>query len=151
MTSPGQNQPADIAELSENLRNVLKLMVREIRRDAERRDNGLSLLQSALLACVDEHPGIGVAELARMQHVRSPTMSGQVKALEAAGLLARTAPDPDDRRRSGLVLSETGQAHLQALRTQRLDWLSQRIARLSPAQMTALAAAIEPLALIARP
>lgn len=151
MTSPEQPQPAAIAELSENLRNVLKLMVREIRRDAERHDNGLSMLQSALLACVDEQPGIGVAALARMQNVRSPTMSGQVKALEAAGMLARAAPDPSDRRRSGLQLTAAGQARLQALRTRRLDWLAQRIARLSPAQMAALAAAIEPLALIARP
>ena len=137
--------------LAENLRNAFKLLMREMRRDAERQDTGLSMLQTMLLAAIAEHPGIGVAELARMQQVRSPTMSAQVKALEAAGLVARAAPDPDDRRRIGLVLSQAGEQHVQALRSQRLDWLAQRVARLAPAQLEALAAAIEPLTLIARP
>jgi DNA-binding MarR family transcriptional regulator len=137
--------------LAEDLRNAFKLLMREMRRDAERQDTGLSMLQTMLLAAIAEHPGIGVAELARMQQVRSPTMSAQVKALEAAGLVARAAPDPDDRRRIGLVLSQAGEHHVQALRSQRLDWLAQRVARLAPAQREALAAAIEPLTLIAKP
>jgi len=137
--------------LAEDLRSAFKHLMREMRRDAERQDSGLSLLQTMLLHSVDEHPGIGVAELARMQQVRNPTMSAQVKALESAGLLERGAPDPQDRRRSGLQLSAAGQQRLHALRSQRLDWLAQRVARLSPAQLAALAAAIEPLNLIARP
>jgi len=141
----------DVTVLSEDLRAAFKLLLREMRRDAERRDTGLSMLQTILLASIDDHPGIGVAELARMQQVRSPTMSAQVKTLETAGLVARAAPDPADRRRAGLVLTGAGEECLQALRSQRLDWLSQRIARLTPAQAQALAAAIEPLKLIAQP
>lgn len=141
----------EILALSEDLRTAFKLLLREMRRDAERRDTGMSMLQTMLLGSIGDHPGIGVAELARMQQVRSPTMSAQVKALEAAGLVARAAPDPADRRRAGLVLSAAGEACLEALRSQRLDWLSQRIARLTPAQTQALAAAIEPLKLIAQP
>jgi DNA-binding MarR family transcriptional regulator len=143
--------PDQVLQLSEDLRNAFKSLIREMRRDATRQDTGLSLLQSMLLASVDEHPGIGVAELARMQQVRTPTMSAQIKALEGAGLLARSAPDPHDRRRSGLQLTDAGQVHLHALRSQRLDWLAQRIGRLSPAQLAQLAAAIEPLNLIAQP
>jgi DNA-binding MarR family transcriptional regulator len=141
----------DPLTLAEDLRNAFKLLMREMRRDAERQDSGLSMLQTMLLIAIAEHPGIGVAELARIQQVRSPTMSAQVKTLEAAGLVARAAPDPDDRRRIGLVLSQAGEQHVQALRSQRLDWLAQRVARLAPAQLEALAAAIEPLTLIARP
>jgi DNA-binding MarR family transcriptional regulator len=141
----------DPLALAEDLRNAFKLLMREMRRDAERRDTGLSMLQTMLLMAIAEHPGIGVAELARMQQVRSPTMSAQVKALETAGLVARAEPDPSDRRRIGLVLSPAGQDHLQILRSQRLDWLAQRVGRLSPAQLDALAAAIEPLKLIAIP
>jgi DNA-binding MarR family transcriptional regulator len=141
----------DPLALAEDLRNAFKLLMREMRRDAERQDTGLSMLQTMLLAAIAEHPGIGVAELARMQQVRSPTMSAQVKALETAGLVARAAPDPVDRRRIGLVLSQAGADHVQTLRSQRLDWLAQRVARLAPAQLEALAAAIEPLKLIARP
>jgi DNA-binding MarR family transcriptional regulator len=141
----------DPAQLSEDLRSALKGLMRAMRRDAERQDSGLSLLQTMLLHSVGERPGIGVAELARMQQVRNPTMSAQVKALELAGLLARAAPDPQDRRRSGLQLTQEGQARLDRMHAQRMDWLSQRVARLSPEQMRQLGAAIEPLTLIAQP
>ena len=146
MTHPRHDQ---IERLSEALRIALKGLVRQMRRDTDRQEQGLSLMQSLLLHQIHEHPGIGVAELARMQQVRSPTMSGQVKALEAAGLVERTAPQPDDRRRSGLRVSPAGIQALQQLRDRRHDWLSQRITRLSPAQMDALAGAIDALNILA--
>jgi DNA-binding MarR family transcriptional regulator len=145
MTHPRHEQ---IEHLSEALRTALKGLVRQMRRDTERQEQGLSLMQSLLLHQIHEHPGIGVAELARMQQVRSPTMSGQVKALEEAGLVER-APHAEDRRRSGLRVSPAGLKALQQLRDRRHDWLSQRIARLSPAQLDALAGAIDALNILA--
>lgn len=134
--------------LSEDLRTALKSLIRQMRRDVDRPDRGLSLMQTWLLQIIDEHPGIGVAELARMQQVRSPTMSAQVKSLEAAGLVERSAPQAQDRRRSGIAVSAAGHAALRALRDQRIDWLAQRVARLPPDQMDALAGAIGALNLI---
>ncbi|MCS0581462.1 MarR family transcriptional regulator [Massilia pinisoli] len=145
MTHPRHEQ---IEHLSEALRTALKGLVRQMRRDTERQEQGLSLMQSLLLHQIHEHPGIGVADLARMQQVRSPTMSGQVKALEEAGLVER-APHADDRRRSGLRVSPAGLQALQQLRDRRHDWLSQRIARLSRAQLDALAGAIDALNILA--
>jgi DNA-binding MarR family transcriptional regulator len=137
-----------IERLSEDLRTALKGIVRQMRRDTERQEQGLSLMQAMLLHLIHEHPGIGVAELARMQQVRSPTMSGQVKALEAAGLVERAAQE-QDRRRSGLHVSPAGHTALRRLRDRRHDWLSQRIARLTPDQMAALAGAIDALNFLA--
>jgi DNA-binding MarR family transcriptional regulator len=137
-----------VERLSEDLRTALKGIVRQMRRDTDRQEQGLSLMQAMLLHLIHEHPGIGVAELARMQQVRSPTMSGQVKALEAAGLVERAAQE-HDRRRSGLHVSPAGHTALRRLRDRRHDWLSQRIARLSPEQMTALAGAIDALNFLA--
>ena len=137
-----------VERLSEDLRTALKGLVRQMRRDTERQEQGLSLMQAMLLHLIHEHPGIGVAELARMQQVRSPTMSGQVKALEAAGLVERAAQE-HDRRRSGLHVSPAGHTALRRLRDRRHDWLSQRIARLSPDQMTVLAGAIDTLHFLA--
>jgi DNA-binding MarR family transcriptional regulator len=145
------SQSKPTVQLAEDLRDALKLMLREIRRDAERHTSGLSLTQAMLLGAVGHQPGIGVAELARMKDVRTPTMSAQVKALEEAGLLERGAPDPEDRRRTGLQLTVAGQAITDEMHAQRLDWLVQRVNRLDAAQKAALAAAIEPLKLIARP
>jgi DNA-binding MarR family transcriptional regulator len=147
MTNTHHNERVE--RLSEDLRAALKGIVRQMRRDTERQEQGLSLMQAMLLHLIHEHPGIGVAELARMQQVRSPTMSGQVKALETAGLVTRAAPQEHDRRRSGLHVSPTGHTALRQLRDRRHDWLSQRIARLSPDQMAALAGAIDALNILA--
>jgi DNA-binding MarR family transcriptional regulator len=143
------NQDARVERLSEDLRTALKGIVRQMRRDTDRQDQGLSLMQAMLLHLIHEHPGIGVAELARMQQVRSPTMSSQVKALEAAGLVERAAPHGQDRRRSSLHVSPAGHKALRQLRDRRHDWLSQRIARLTPDQMEALAGAIDALNILA--
>ena len=140
-----------IQALSEELRGTLKLLVREMRRDAAGDASGLSMMQTYLLWTLEEHPGIGVAGLARLQNVRGPTISGQIKALEEAGLVERGAPDPADRRRTGVQVTAAGRAHLRRLRAQRLDWLAQRMSRLTPGQLAALEAAIEPLTIIAQP
>jgi len=143
------NHSEQAERLSEDLRTALKGFVRQMRRDTERQDAGLSMMQAMLLHLIHEHPGIGVAELARLQQVRSPTMSGQVKALEAAGLVARGETPGQDRRKSSLHVSPTGLNALQQLRDRRHDWLSQRIARLAPAQLDALAGAIDALNILA--
>ncbi|QGZ42414.1 MarR family winged helix-turn-helix transcriptional regulator [Pseudoduganella flava] len=140
-----------VEALSEELRTALKLLVREMRRDAADDTTGLSMVQTHLLWTIEENPGIGVAELARLQNVRGPTISGQVKALEEAGFVERMAPLAEDRRRSGLQVSAAGRTRLRQLRARRLDWLAQRVARLTPAQLEALEAAIEPLTIIAQP
>src|SRR5689334_3743905 len=94
-----------VLAVSEDLRLVLKRLVREMRRDANEHGGEIPLVQYMLLAIIQEQPGIGVAELARMEKVRAATMSGHIKAMEEAGLVQRNAPDPDDRRRSGLQLT----------------------------------------------
>lgn len=144
-------QEARVRAVSEELRLVLKRLVREMRRDVSENSGELPLVQYMLLSIIQEQPGIGVAELARMENVRAATMSGHIKALEAAGLVERSAPDPQDRRRSGLQASSAGHACLEALRQQRRDWMMQRLARLAPEQLAALEAAIEPLNAISQP
>lgn len=140
-----------VLALSDELRTAFKLLVREMRRDAPNGEGDLPMMQAYLLGTIDENPGAGVAELARLQNVRGPTISGQIKALEEAGLVERGAPDPADRRRTGLQVTAAGRAHLRRLRAQRLDWLAQRMNRLTPGQLAALEAAIEPLTIIAQP
>ena len=150
MTTEPELSPQALA-LSDSLRLVLKQLVRELRRESAETDEGLAPMQAMLMVVIQEQPGIGVAELARLENVKGATMSGHVKALEAAGMVERSAPDPQDRRRSGLTLSARGVQAIQALRDRRRDWMARRIARLTPQQVAALAAAIAPLNEIARP
>jgi DNA-binding MarR family transcriptional regulator len=91
-----------------------------------------------LISTISRQPGIGVAELARQEKLRGPTMSGHIKALEALNLVRRDAPDPDDRRRSGLLLTEHGTALLTEIRARRLDWLARRLSQLPPEGAAAL-------------
>jgi len=137
--------------LSDSLRVALKQLMREMRRDGGEADGGIPLMQTMLMAVIQEQPGIGVAELARQENVRGATISGHVKAMTEAGLVERGAPDPQDRRRVGLRISVQGRVALDTLRRRRRDWMAARIARLSPQQMDALAAAIDPLLEIAKP
>ena len=137
--------PERALALSDELRTALKRLMRSMQREGGELDSNVSMMQYLLLALIHEQPGIGVAALARLQNVRGPTVSAQVKALEELGLVGRSAPDPQDRRRSGLQLSAQGLAILDTLRARRRDALARRIARLSQQQMDALAAAMQPL------
>ena len=137
--------PERALALSDELRVAFKRLMRSMQREGGELAPNVSMMQYMLLALVQEQPGIGVAALARLQNVRSPTISAQVKSLEEAGLVERSAPDPLDKRRSGLQLSAGGLRTLDTLRARRRDALARRIARLSPEQTDALAAAMQPL------
>lgn len=137
--------PERALALSDDLRTAFKRLLRTMQREGGELEGGVSMMQYMLLALIHEQPGIGVAALARLQNVRGPTVSAQVKSLAEAGLVERGAPDPQDRRRSGLHVSAQGLVMLDTLRARRRDALARRIARLSPQQIEALAAAMQPL------
>ncbi|TFW27091.1 MarR family winged helix-turn-helix transcriptional regulator [Duganella callida] len=134
--------PTDIAQhavqLADELRLALHHAFRRIRQESDNDPSGLTLQQKLLLSSISVQPGIGVAELARQEKLRGPTMSGHVKALEALNLVRRDAPDPDDRRRSGLLLTDHGTAVLEAIRARRRDWLARKLAQLPPEGAQAL-------------
>ena len=90
-------------------------------------------------------PRTGSSLLARLENLRGPTVSPQIKSLEAAGIVVREAPNPEDRRRIGLTVTEKGRAMIETLRRNRTDWLTRRIAELSPESRRALRDAIGPL------
>ena len=137
--------PERALALSDELRVAFKRLMRSMQREGGELAPNVSMMQYMLLALIHEQPGIGVAALARLQNVRGPTVSAQVKSLAEAGLVERSAPDPQDRRRSGLQVSAQGLSMLETLRARRRDALARRIARLTPQQMEALAAAMQPL------
>jgi DNA-binding MarR family transcriptional regulator len=134
--------PQHALELANELRTALQHVFRRIRQEGDNDPSGLSLQHKLLLSTISQHPGIGVAELARLEKVRGPTMSGHIKSLEHAGLVRRSAPDPEDRRRSGLELSEQGVRLLAEVRERRRDWMARKLAQLPPDGVSALRQAI---------
>ena len=137
----------DAQALAEALRPALLRASRALRREAQRA--GASALDAQLLGQIKKNAGIGVSALADREQMTRASMSGHVKRMEAAGWIARSAPDDEDRRRVGLTLTAKGAKALEAIRRRRNDWLAARLASLSGEERAALAAAAAPLARLA--
>jgi DNA-binding MarR family transcriptional regulator len=133
--------------LADRLRPLLLHLNRDLRREAL--PMGVTVGQIALLAAIREEPGLGLRELASRERMSAPAMSGYVDRLEAAGLVVR-GPVAGDRRRVGLHLTDAGRKLLRSTRKLRTAWLAERMRRLSDAELRALEAALEPLALLTR-
>ena len=68
---------------------------------------GVTGPQRLVIRLVGRFPGIPAGHLARLLHVHPSTLTGIVKRLESQGLVRRR-PDPRDRRRSLLGLTDKG-------------------------------------------
>ena len=132
----------DTLSIADRLRPVLLRVGRELRREA--REVGISPEQVSLLVAIKYAPGIGVRELAARERVSPPAMSNHVDRLERDGLVTRT-PSASDRRRVGLSLTDEGQRVLRRVRSRRTAWLATRLRGLSPEELDAVEAAVEPL------
>lgn len=142
MTTTPSSQ-GDALLLAEQLRPALHRLYRHLRRDGE--DMGISPLHKLLMVAILDHPGIGVGELAQKERLRSPTISGHIKSLAAAGLVKRTAAASGDKRRVGLEITPAGHSMIETMRKQRTDSLAQSLARLSPESREAIRHAITAL------
>jgi DNA-binding MarR family transcriptional regulator len=139
MQSTSVRSPVDV---SNRLRPVLLQLVRELRREVH--PLGITGGQVSLLVQIKRRPKIGVRELAAVERVSPAAMSGAVDRLERAGLISRRT-DAADRRRQGLTVSPAGERVLRAVKRRRTAWLASKLERLSPEELEAVDAAIEPL------
>jgi DNA-binding MarR family transcriptional regulator len=131
--------PVDVAN---RLRPVLLQLVRELRREVH--PLGVTGGQVSLLVQIKRHPSIGVGELAALERVSPAAISGAVDRLERAGLVDRRI-HAADRRRQGLTVSAAGERVLRAVKRRRTAWLASKLERLSPGELEAVDAAVEPL------
>ncbi|HEY1594691.1 MAG TPA: MarR family transcriptional regulator [Thermoleophilaceae bacterium] len=111
----------DTARVASDLRVVLGQLMRRLR--AEHR---FSLSQGAVLGRLDRQGPQSVSDLAASERVRQQSMAETVKELESEGLVERN-PDPDDRRRALVSLTEQGNQTLEDDRRHRVGWLAQAI------------------------
>jgi DNA-binding MarR family transcriptional regulator len=128
--------------VANRLRPALLKLARELRRESHAL--GVTGGQVSLLFQISRNRGIGVRGLAALERMSPAAMSGYVDRLERAGLVHRT-PDVKDRRRHGLSVTDEGERVLRSVKSRRTAWLAARLERLSPEELKAVDAAVEPL------
>lgn len=94
-----------------------------------RAEHGFSLAQGAVLGRLDREGPQSVSDLAGKERMRPQSMAQTVADLEAEGLVERN-PDPDDRRRALLSLTESGRTRILDSRRRREGWLVRAIEEL---------------------
>jgi DNA-binding MarR family transcriptional regulator len=133
--TPTQTDPAFIAS---ELRVVLGQLMRRLRAE-----HSFSISQGAVLGRLDREGPRSVSELAVAERIRPQSMAQTVGELESDGLVTRR-PDPDDRRRALVELTDAGREVLRADRERRVGWLAGAIAdEVSDEEREVLARAVE--------
>jgi DNA-binding MarR family transcriptional regulator len=110
-------------ELAPRLRLAITRSARRLRQEA---GGALSPSQGAALATIARHGPLNPSELAAREKIQRPTATRVLARLEEAGLIVRAA-DPADRRSSLLTVTPAGAALLEAQRTRKDAFLSERL------------------------
>lgn len=130
----------DVAEV-ERLRLVLLRLARRIRTSSVDR---LTPSQLAVLATLARHGQLTVGQIAEFEHVKPPSVSKIVAALDQAGFVERGV-DPADRRCVPIAPTAEGIAYLEEVRAAGRTWLATRIGELADDDITAIDAALPAL------
>jgi DNA-binding MarR family transcriptional regulator len=103
------------------MREALGQIVRRLRVE-----HGFALPQGAVLGRLDREGPQSVSDLAAGAHMRPQSMAQNVQELEARGFVRRR-PDPDDRRRAFVELTDAGRSALAEDRAHREGWLARAL------------------------
>ena len=128
---------------SEALAARLRLAVTRLaRRLRQQSAEGLSPSQTAALSTIERHGPLSPSELASIERIQRPTATRVLGALIERGLVARAA-DPADGRSSRVSVTGAGAALLRRGRSRKDAYLHMRLRRLAPADIEALARAVQ--------
>jgi DNA-binding MarR family transcriptional regulator len=134
VTSP----PATDISLATDLVHV----VARINRAANQRvRTQLPYARARLLSAIEEHGPARQCDLAALDHCSQPVMTTQVRRLEDAGLVSRTA-DSADARSVRIHITAEGRSVLAQARADRGATIDQHLARLDDADCRTLAEAV---------
>jgi DNA-binding MarR family transcriptional regulator len=133
----------DIAPLAADLRVAVGQLVRRLRSE-----NLFPLTQTWVLGRLDREGPASVSDLAQALRVRPQSMAQTVGDLEAEAMVERN-PDPDDRRRALVSLTDAGQARIEADRAAREGWLVKALEELPDEDRETIERSVEILGRIA--
>lgn len=135
--------PADLSNTADidRLRLVLLRVARRIRTNTI---SSITPSQLAVLGTLLRHKRLTIGQIAEYEHVKPPSASKIVAALEASGYVERTT-DPNDRRCTFITVSAAGHAYADEVRSAGRTWLAEQIDHLDDAEVCAIEAAIPAL------
>ncbi|HZC75427.1 MAG TPA: MarR family transcriptional regulator [Gaiellaceae bacterium] len=128
---------AQVVNGASELRLVLGQLVRRLRTEYS-----FPVAQASVLSRLDREGAQTTSALAAAERVRPQSMAQTLAELETAELIARR-PDPADRRRIHIELTQQGRQRVLEERGKREDWLAAAIAaELSPEEQRTLLATV---------
>jgi DNA-binding MarR family transcriptional regulator len=139
--SKGARKAGD-ALLAEQLHSVAIHLLRRLRRSDDQM--GLSGPRASALSVLVFGGPTSLAQLAKAEQVKPPTMARLVDALEAAGLAQREV-DESDLRAVRICATAKGRKLLFEGRARRVHQLVRMLERASPAERATLASAVSTL------
>ena len=113
-------------------------------------ETGLTPTKLAHLATIAREGRMSLGDLACAERVTAPTVTKVVRELEALGLVMREVDDAD-KRVSIVQATELGAATIEASRTRKDAWLTERLAELSPAELETMDGAVTILERLTEP
>ena len=125
----------------DRLRLVLLRLARRIRTSYE---DEITPSQLTVLTTLNRNGALTVGQIADIEHVRPPSASKIVAALEQAGLVERTT-DPTDRRCQPITLTDAGRDTIERARRAGRTFIATRLADLDAAEVGALVASLPTL------
>jgi DNA-binding MarR family transcriptional regulator len=127
----------DIAAVNTLRMGVLRL-ARRLRH--LRVDRTLSLAEMSAIGTLVRCEAMTLGELARLEHVKPPSMTRIIAVLQDRGLV-RMEPHPQDRRQKLVAATAQAEAILAANQSQRNEWLTQLADQLDEDEWARLRAA----------
>lgn len=119
-------------------------LIRIVRRIRSRAQGDITPSQLAVLGTIINHQPLTNGQIAELEHVRPPSSSKIVDALERAGLVERNA-DPDDRRCVQITVTPAGHSYADEVRAAGRTWLAEQIECLDGDDVRSIEAALPAL------
>jgi len=120
---------ADVVGSADDLDRLRVALLRLSRRIRANSVGGLTPSQFSMFASVVKFGPCTISHLADLEHVKAPSASKIVAALETLGLVERR-DDPGDRRCSVIVATRGGLDYFDEVRIAGRSWLASRVSML---------------------
>ncbi|MGC2241159.1 MAG: MarR family transcriptional regulator [Acidimicrobiia bacterium] len=130
--------PMTEMELADELRLVIGRLARRLRQHTV---GGLTPSQRSVLATLHRSGVLRMGDLARIEEVSPPSITGIVGRLEEKGLVRRV-PDPEDARSTMVQISDEATALLEESRKARSTYLATQLSSLGAHERARLETAV---------